>query len=220
MSVIQPIDNIRSGSEAGRTYARNKGGYYCRLRTTPTNPNTERQQATRTILGTQSAAWKDLTPAQQDAWDVYGQTHSIKNALGIDIFIAGQNWFCRINSRLVDAAQAPLTSPPVYGAPPGLSTFAITYQTDLIISIAFTPTTLPSYELLQVLFTKSNSMGSRPNINQTVMVAYSALAPSTPLTMTLPSPVPSLMQSTFYAARMNMNGHLSAFLRDTAPRGA
>lgn len=218
MSVLLPIDNIRSGSEGGRTYSHNKGGYYSRIRSTPTNPNTPRQQATRTILGSQSAAWKGLTPAQQAAWNAYGEYHSIKNSLGQDIFIAGQNWFCRINSRLADAAQDTLTDPPIYGAPPGLDNFVVSYQSDTVISFAFTPGTLPSYELLQVLFTLANSMGSTPNKNQTRMVAYSALAVSSPLTMTLPAAVVSGMQSTYFAARMNLNGHLSAFLSDTEAR--
>lgn len=220
MSVLLPIDNIRSGSEGGRTYSHNKGGYYSRLRSTPTNPNSPRQQATRVILGTQSAAWKGLTIAQQAAWNSYGETHSIKNSLGQDIFIAGQNWFCRINSRLADAALATLVDPPVYGSPAGLDTFQVTFQTDAILSIAFTPTTLPSTELLQVLYTLSNSWGSTPNQKQARMVAYSAVNVSSPLVMTLPTPIPSLMQSTFYAARMNSEGQMSAFQVDTERRGA
>lgn len=218
MSVILPIDNIRSGSEAGRTYSHNKGGYYCRLRSTPTNPNTARQQATRSILGTQSAAWKGLTPAQQAAWNAYGELHSIKNSLGQDIHIAGQNWFCKINTRLADSGQTPLTDPPIYGDPAALSTFAVSYSADTVISMVFTPTTLGSDELLQVLYTLANSMGSTPNKNQSRMVAYSALNVSSPLSMTLPTPVPSGMQCTFFAARLNTEGHMSAFLTDTQAR--
>lgn len=215
MSIILPIDNLRSGSEAGRTYSRNKGGPYCRVRATPTNPNSPRQQACRSILGSQSAAWKSLSPSQQAAWNAYGELHSIKNALGQDIHIAGQNWFCKINTRLADAGQATLADPPIFGDPPALDTFAVTFQSETVISIAFTPTTLPSYELLQVLYTLANSLGSTPNKNQSRMVGWSALAITSPLAITLPTPVPSGMQSTFFAARMNMNGHLSAFMTDT-----
>lgn len=220
MSKINPIDNIRSGSKGATTYARNKGGYYDRVRTTPTNPNTARQQATRAVLGTQSAAWKGLTIAQQATWNAYGETYTIKDAFGNDIHIAGQNWFCRINSRLSDAGLTLLTDAPVYGAPPALSTFQVSFKSNTEISFVFTPATLPSYELLQVLFTLANSWGSTPNINQTRMVAWSALAVTSPLVMTLPAAIPSIMQSTFYAARMNGNGHLSAFLVDTERRGA
>lgn len=218
MSVLLPIDNIRSGSKGGTTYSHNKGGYYDRLRSTPTNPNSPRQQATRSILGTQSAAWKALTVGQKAAWNAYGELHSIKNSLGQDIFIAGQNWFCRINSRLADCAFPTLTDPPIYGAPGALTTFDVSYQTDTIISVAFTPATLPSYELIQVLYTLANSMGSTPNINQSRMVAYSAPSISTPLVMTLPTPVVSGMQCTFYAARLNKDGHMSAFLTETEAR--
>lgn len=218
MAKLLPIDNIRSGSKGGTTYSHNKGGYYDRLRSVPTNPNSPRQQATRNILATQSAAWKLLTPAQQAAWNAYGELHSIKDSLGQDILIAGQNWFCRINSRLSDAAQATLTMPPIYGAPAGLATMAISYFSDDVISIAFTPTTLPSDALIQLLYTMANSMGSTPNKNQSRMVAYTALQPSSPLQITLPAGVVSGMQSTFFAACLNDQGHMSAFLTDTAAR--
>ncbi len=219
MAVINPIGEIKSGSVGANTYFRNKGGYCIRLRTPPVNPNTARQQATRVILGTISAGWKILTQDQRDAWDAYAGTHPIQNSLGLDIYIAGQNWYCRINSRLSDAGLTLLTDPPVYGAPAGLSSMVVAYQGDLTISVAITPSVLASYECVQMLFTLANSMGSTPNQNQSRMVAYSGIAPTFPLVMTLPFPVVSGLQSTFYGAVMNTDGILSAFQHDTAPRG-
>lgn len=218
MAVVNPLIDIRSGSVGGNTWFRNKGGYCVRMRTPPVNPNTSRQQATRVILGTISAGWKLLTQNERDAWEAYASTHPIQNSLGLDIYIAGQNWYCKINSRLADAGLTLLTEPPVYGAPAGLSSMVVSYSDDLTISVAITPSALTSYECVQMLFTLANSMGSTPNQNQSRMVAYSALAPTFPLVMTLPFPVVSGLQSTFFGAVMNTDGQLSAFQHDTAPR--
>lgn len=219
MAILNPIAEIKSGSVGATTFFRNKGGLCVRLRSTPVNPNTARQQATRVILASVSAGWKLLTQAQRDAWEAYASTNPIKNSLGLDINIAGQNWFCRINSRLSDAGITQLVDPPALGAPSGLSTLAMAYQTDSIVSFAYTPTITISHECIALLFTLANSMGSTPNINQSRMVAYSAQAPASPLVMTLPFPVVSGLQSTFYACVMNKDGILSAYQRDTEPRG-
>lgn len=217
--IIDPIDNIKSGSIAAVTYSRNKGGYYARLRTTPVNPNSPRQQETRTILGTVSSGWSSLTVPQREAWDNYGAANPIKNALGKDIYICGQNWYCRINSRLVDASLPELTSPPAGGAPDGLGSLAVTYGSDTQISIAYSPSVLLTGCVVQLLWTLANSMGSTPNKNQSRMVAYSATHPTSPITMTLPGGVVSGKQSTFFAAVMNQEGIMSAFMTHTAARG-
>lgn len=219
MAVCNPIAEIKSGSLGATVFFRNKGGHCVRLRTTPVNPNTARQQATRQVLGTISAGWKLLTQAQRDAWEAYASTHEIKNSLGLDINIAGQNWYCRINSRLSDAGITLLTDPPTLGAPSGLSAMVVAYQDDTTISVAMTPSVIGTYECVQMLFTLANSMGSTPNKNQSRMVAYSGIAPTFPLVMTLPFAVASGLQSTFYAAVMNSEGILSAFQHDTAARG-
>lgn len=219
MAVCNPIAEVKSGSLGATVFFRNKGGHCVRLRTTPVNPNTARQQATRVILGTVSAGWKLLTQAQRDAWEAYGSNNPIKNSLGLDINIAGQNWFCRINSRLSDAGLTQLTDPPALGAPSGLSTLAMAYQTDSIVSFAYTPTITITHECIQLLFTLANSKGSTPNINQARMVAYSGQLPISPTVMTLPFPVVSGLQSTFYACVMNKDGILSAYQRDVEARG-
>lgn len=142
----------------------------------------------------------------------------MKNSLGQDIQLPGQNWFCKVNARLADAGLTTLTDPPIYGAPAALNTFEVSYSSNTVISFAFSPGTLPSYQLLQVWYTRANSLGSTPNKNQARMVAYTDLNVSTPITMTLPVGVPSGEQSTFFAAVMNQYGQMSAFMADTEAR--
>src|SRR5438309_10637939 len=66
---LLPIHGQMSGSIADNTFSHNKGGQYVRQRRVPTNPNSVKQQAARTILATLSAAWRTLSATNQQAWN-------------------------------------------------------------------------------------------------------------------------------------------------------
>lgn len=111
-----------SGRVAGQVYANNKGGAYVRRFSVPTNPSTPRQQAQRTLLATASAAWRNLTQPQRDAWKAWAQTHPVINRLGSAIILSGQGAFVQINSNVqtYDAPSYPQTpppTPPTFNAP-------------------------------------------------------------------------------------------------------
>lgn len=72
-----------SGSIGGTTFARNKGGLYCRARAVPTDPATSYQSAVRALVGELSNLWSStLTAAQRAAWGVYADNVPIKDTLG------------------------------------------------------------------------------------------------------------------------------------------
>lgn len=88
-----------SGSVGGTTHARNRYGFYVRNRTKPVNPNTDRQNAIRAALASLTQRWSQiLTADQRTAWNLYGNSVVMKNALGEDIFLTGFNHFIRSNS--------------------------------------------------------------------------------------------------------------------------
>lgn len=88
-----------SGSIAGNTFARNRYGNYSRARTTPINPNTERQSAVRAALAEVTTQWSQtLDAAQRAAWNLYANSVNMKNRLGEVINLTGFNHFIRSNT--------------------------------------------------------------------------------------------------------------------------
>lgn len=88
-----------TGSIAGDTFARNRYGNYARARTKPTNPNTAGQVLVRSALSALTARWSQtLTAAQRTAWNLYGNSVSMKNRLGESVFLTGFNHYIRSNS--------------------------------------------------------------------------------------------------------------------------
>ena len=213
-------DDQKSGSKGNTTASRNKGGAYLRARATPTNPNTNRQQASRTIFGTQASAWNELTSVQRAQWDTYAETHTVKNALGADIHITGLAWYVKLNSRLADCGASVNTTPPPTTAMPGLTSLAITFTDADTLSCAFGGT-ISGTGYIQLWQTPPGSQGSSPNKNQARLVGYSAAGPTTPEAFESPFAMVDTQRSVFFAAVMDSYGQLSAFLEDnevyTAP---
>lgn len=95
---LGPIVEEASGSESGTTFSRNRYGAYTRKRTTPVNPSSSRQQTIRAIFQAVAARWNDtLTDAQRAAWNLYGNSVVMKNALGQDIYLTGFAHYIRSN---------------------------------------------------------------------------------------------------------------------------
>lgn len=116
-----------SGSVGGTTHARNRYGFYVRNRTKPVNPNTALQVAVRAKLAELAERWSQtLTQPQRDAWDLYGDSVVVKNALGEDIHLTGFNHYMRSN---VACVQCGLTvvddGPTIFEVPEKDPTFAI-----------------------------------------------------------------------------------------------
>lgn len=88
-----------SGSIAGNTFARNRYGNYCRARTKPTNPNTDRQNDVRAAIAFLADRWAQaLTNAQRIAWNLYGSNVAMQNKLGETINLSGYNHYIRSNT--------------------------------------------------------------------------------------------------------------------------
>lgn len=121
-----------SGSIGGVTYSHNRGGMYTRTRTTPVNPNTERQGEARANLAQSSSAWSTiLTDAQRQAWTTYAAATPVVNALGAQLILTGQQMFnkCMLPRLIAGLALIPngpltagLATTPTFNNPPELDT--------------------------------------------------------------------------------------------------
>jgi hypothetical protein len=214
MAIIQPIFGEMRGSIGGTTWSRNKGGMYARRRSTPTNPNSSRQQSTRTMLAICAANWSDvLTEPMREEWREWAQVNSWKNSLGVDVFLTGLDWYGMVNSRLLDAGAAAITSPGDLSAPPGLATLAITLPTTTTIAIAFTPA-LPTGGRLVAWGSGPLSVGQDPNFRQSRLIGYSAANAATPVTLVLPYTVVVGQKLKVFVGVLNAKGRESTLLVD------
>lgn len=213
MAILTPGTMIGaiSGSIGGQTFSHNKGGPYVRKRSIPTNPNSERQQAVRTILGILAAAWTNtLTNAQRATWNVYAEANTITNALGQAIKVTGLAWYLRCGARLLDAGGTAPTDAPTSAAPTGLATFTPAFSSTTAVDVTYTAA-LGATERMQLWMTGPDTAGATPNFNQAVLVGYSAAQAASPIAFTLPREVPDDSYATFFAARMDAQGLISAY---------
>lgn len=87
-----------SGSVGALVFSHNRAGPYIRARVTPVNPNTEYQQAVKSIMAALSPYWSGtLTQAQRDMWDLYAYNVPIINRVGDPINVGGIGMFIRTN---------------------------------------------------------------------------------------------------------------------------
>jgi len=212
MAIVSPIFGEMRGKLGGNVYSRNKGGPYVRMHAVPTNPNTARQQATRNWMSWCATAWATtLTEEQRETWREWAQTHTWKNSLGQDIALTALDWYTMVNSRLLDVADTPLTTPGDLSAPDPLLTFAITIASATTISCAFTAA-LPSGGYLVVWGSGPISPGADPNFKQARLIGYSAADATTPVVLTLDYTMESGRKLKCFGGVMNASGRVSTFL--------
>lgn len=108
-----------SGALGGKVFSRNQYGNYIRTRAIPTNPNTDRQQGARSRFQQCAERWSStLTAAQRTAWNLYGSSVDMLDALGQTINLSGFSHYIRSNSQqlqcnssVVDAGPTTFTLP-------------------------------------------------------------------------------------------------------------
>lgn len=132
-----------SGSLAGLTGSRNKGGQYLRARAVPTTATSVPAINAKARLAGASAAWGGLTDTQRDSWTRYGTIKPSINPLGEAKIISGINAYNAIYTRMNLAGDAPLASPPIGPDPNALATASATFDIGAGTTLlTFTPTPL------------------------------------------------------------------------------
>jgi hypothetical protein len=102
-----------SGSIGGMTASHNRGGYYFRQRSIPTNPNSPQQQAVRTIVAALASAWVNTLTANQRAfWEIYADHVQLPDPLGEPRNVGGLAMYVRTNVPAVQAGLARIDDAP------------------------------------------------------------------------------------------------------------
>lgn len=114
MKFTSTIFAASSGSIAGATFSRNRGGQYVRRRAIPANPNSEAQGIARTNLAAAVSAWTNtLTAPQRTGWASYAQATPRIDPIGQQILLSGQQMFVRSCTVALIGGQPIPAAPPV-----------------------------------------------------------------------------------------------------------
>lgn len=108
------------GSINGNTYSKNKYGAFVRAKITPVNPATGSQVSVRNSFAATSQAWRGLTQAQRDAWNLVAPNFTRANIFGDNAPLSGFNLFMRLNLNLDAVNQAQISVPPAQVDVPGI----------------------------------------------------------------------------------------------------
>lgn len=170
-----------SGSEAGTTYSRNKGGAYIRSRAIPTNPQTAAQTIVRNRLGTLAAAWRGLTQAERDAWNTAVANFPTVNVFGDVRELTGLQLYVGINVNRLNIGLGSLAVPPAPVGADGLDSLALTSTVaGPTFDVAYTPDPVPADHELVVQATVSLSAGISNANNKFRQIATVAAAAASP----------------------------------------
>jgi len=113
-----PAADIR-GKLGGIVFSRNTWGNYIRLKTSPVQPQTPRQNQIRAAVTMLAEYWRDtLTGPQRDAWSEYAEATNKMTGLGLRSPLNGLIAFVRFNAEMVANGFAVLTTAP---AMPGVA---------------------------------------------------------------------------------------------------
>ena len=177
-----PIVSEVSGRIGGTVFAHNRGGMYARNGTKPSIVRTPSAQEFKDILGTVSQLWTNLSAAQVAAWNTYAANNPQKNRLGRQISLTGQNFFIRLNSRLLYAKAPSIALPPT--APPpsiaAISSMSVASATSTV-SLTFDDSGLTADNVLWIKAAVSFS-ATKNNVNNLfTSLPVTAAQPSSPL---------------------------------------
>ena len=107
------------GTVGGGTFSANKSGPYVKAWSRGSNPRTDFQTIQRATIAAMPQLWRDLTPAEKTAWDVWAllAAQDRINRLGEIFSASGFNWFTIINTRLLNIGRPTRTAVPTQSRP-------------------------------------------------------------------------------------------------------
>lgn len=107
----------------GSVASKNRYGSYLRNKVTPVNPQTSYQQAARQQLGALSSQYRGLTQSQRLSWINGAPNFPFTDIFGDVRYLSGQTLYVKLNTNLINAGQAAITTAPL---PVGVPELAIT----------------------------------------------------------------------------------------------
>lgn len=170
-----------SGSVAGQTFSRNKGGQYIRARAVPIISTTSFALAAKTRLADVSQDWQGLTAAQRQAFQQWADANPVINALGKPITLSGAQACIGLNTRLLSIGSPKIFTPPIVPAPDPLITLVQSCDIGTgTFDLTFTATPTGATEKLFIRAAVTSSAGILNVQNLLRLVGVSAAAEASP----------------------------------------
>lgn len=147
-----PMIGSASGSVGGQTFSHNRFGAYIRTRAIPVKVMSTPAMAAKSRLIEASQAWGALTDAQRAAWRAWAQSNPVTDSLGEKQELDGHAAYVKINTRLLFAGLAKLSTPPSAVAPAAMTSFSATFDIGsgtTVLTFAATPLGATKYLWLQ-----------------------------------------------------------------------
>lgn len=149
------------GKEGGVIYSRNAYGSYIKSKVSPVNPQTNKQQVQRGLMGNLAKAWATLSAPNRAAWENLGAQTTRVNRFGDTTNYTGFSLFMRLNRNLSICGEAAITTAPVAPTFADLNISVLTAdESTPALSLTFTPTPLDADTYLALYFT-NNVYGGR-----------------------------------------------------------
>lgn len=105
------------GKLGGHVFTKTKAGAALRTGTSPTNPQTEAQQAVRANFAAMSRLWGTLSREQIDGWNAAAENFKKTNVFGDQFQYSGFNLFVQLNQNLATIGEQPRLTAPASSAP-------------------------------------------------------------------------------------------------------
>ena len=158
------LDNV-SGKLNGTVFARNKGGAYVRSKSNPTNPQTAKQSAVRSIFSGIQQSWRGLTDEQRAAWDSSTDDYPYQNRLGDQKNYSGSQLYSKLNLNLASVGLPQINTPSLPVAlelPTSISATVEPGSSTFEVSGLFVGT--PGTDTLFAVFATESSSAGRKNL--------------------------------------------------------
>lgn len=88
------------GKLGGQVFSKNRAGAYIRTKVTPSNPQTQAQMQSRSLLGTLSVGWNALTDEQRASWNGAVDSWAKTDVFGDIKKPSGKNLYVSLNKNL------------------------------------------------------------------------------------------------------------------------
>jgi len=200
-----------SGSVAGTTFSRNRGGAYMRNRSKPTVSTTTAAQNAKARLALFSQSWQGLTEAQRTSWKRWAGQNPVTDVLGDQRVLSGHQAYIGLNTRLHLIGQSAISAPPIVAPPDGLLTVSVAVDIGTgDTEVTYTTTPLGAGDALFLSGTLQDSAGVSYVKNQLRFFHVSSAAAASP------EDIETDLTSVFGTPVEDQTFHLSAAVIDTA----
>lgn len=121
------------GKVGGHVLTKTRSGATVRTKVTPANPQTSYQGLARSIFGSISTAWRDLSESNRASWQGAVDSFTKTNAFGDSYSPSGKNLFTGLNASLLNIDQPMITTAPAPIAVPPVVASAVTVDVSPVI---------------------------------------------------------------------------------------